>query len=178
MAARRARAASHRCRRERFPARLDWLYASACPDFRCGQTTASVRLGSSRRCWRWRGYPGCPFAAGPAGDRSGHRVPASCDPASAMYRWAMDTRPKGSVQARIPVGYVAECAEPGSAVRARLCPDKRCGPRWRGLEQTGCSGLLGTSTRTTARMGRLRAEGQPSKWVTLRACRVLKQAFG
>lgn len=106
----------------------------------------------------------------------------SCDPATAAYPTAGNTRPSGSwFKLGFPSGYVADVlqnlevlCELGYAADERL----RSALAWLLTKQDSCGRWRNEYAYNGKTWIDFEQQGAPSKWVTLRACRVLKLAFG
>ncbi len=106
----------------------------------------------------------------------------SRDPAVADYPVpARESRPSGSwFRLGFPSGYVADVLQNMEAlVELGYARDSRLGPalRWLLSQQDGQGRWLNRYAYNRKTWVDFEPQGRPSKWVTLRACRVLKAAF-
>jgi hypothetical protein len=106
----------------------------------------------------------------------------SCDPASAMYPMGYgNTRPNGSwFRLGFPSGYVADVLQNLEALcELGYARDERLRPalEWVLSKQDAQGSWRNEYAYNGKTWVDFEPQGQPSKWVTLRACRVLKLAF-
>jgi hypothetical protein len=105
----------------------------------------------------------------------------SVDPATAMYPMGYgNTKPNGSwFKLGFPSGYVADVLQVLEALcELGLAADPRLANAFAWLlEKQDAEGHWRNEYAYTGKLWRdIEPQGQPSKWVTLRACRVLKLA--
>jgi hypothetical protein len=148
------------------------------------QRRPAVRLGSDQSgAGAGQGSLRGAVATGPEGDPAGIAFLLSCDPATAVYPMGYGNTKPSSLWFKLgfPSGYVADVlqnfevlGELGYASDPRL----RHSLEW----LIGKQDAHGRWHNEYAYNGKtwvdFEHQGQPSKWVTLRACHVLKLAFG
>lgn len=107
----------------------------------------------------------------------------SCDPATAAYPagWGSLTPSPAWFRLGFPVGYVADILQ-NLAVLCKLgyARDTRLKPAvaWLLSKQEPAGRWRNESASNGKTWGAIDQQGQPSKWVTLRACSVLKAVYG
>jgi hypothetical protein len=161
------------------------LYAAAGPGFRCSANDGQpCAWGAIKALLALARVPRA--ARSPLIQRAidqGAAFLLNSDPATAMYPMGYgNTRPNGSwFKLGFPSGYVADVlqnlevlCELGYAHDERLRPALE----WVLSKQDGQGRWRNEYAYNGKTWVDFEQQGQPSKWVTLRACRVLKQAFG